>query len=67
MATNSLAADKEDRLQKCRTIMANQPRLISYSWEEFITRLAQIDDPALRAIGQQELAKLHQPQQRPRG
>lgn len=58
MATSSLAAEKADRLQRSRAIMADQPRLVSYRWEEFITRLAQIDDPALRTFGQQELDKL---------
>lgn len=67
MATGTPAADKEARMQRYRSIMASEQYLVSYSWEEFVARLMQLDDPRLREIGQQELAKLHQPQQRPRG
>lgn len=58
MATDTRAADKKARMLRCRTIMASEQQLVSYSWEEFVNRLAQLDDPRLRTIGQQELARL---------
>jgi len=60
MAITSRTADKEARMQRSRTILASQQRPVSYSWEEFVFRLTQLDDPKLRMIGQQELAKLTQ-------
>lgn len=60
MAITARTADKEARMQRSRTIMASQQRPVSYSWEEFVHRLSQLDDPKLRVIGQQELAKLTQ-------
>jgi hypothetical protein len=63
MATTTRATDKEARMQRSRTIMASQQRPVSYSWEEFVNRLAQLDDPRLRMIGQKELAKLARQQQ----
>lgn len=62
MATTSITQEKEARMQRSRTILATQQRPVSYSWEEFITRLAQLDDPRLRTFGQQELAKLSRQQ-----
>lgn len=58
MATATRAADKEARMQQCRSIMASEQHLVSYSWEEFVARLMQLDDPRLREIGQQEMARL---------
>lgn len=58
MANSIFSADKESRMQRSRAIMASQQQLISYSWEEFVNRLSQLDDPRLRTIGQQELDKL---------
>jgi len=58
MATTSITQEKEARMQRSRSILATQQRPVSYSWEEFVHRLSQLDDPKLRMIGQQELAKL---------
>jgi hypothetical protein len=63
MATTSTTQNHEARMQHFRDIMASQQRPISYSWEEFVNRLAQLDDPRLRTIGQQELDKLARQQQ----
>jgi len=60
MTITARTADKEARMQRSRTILASQQRPVSYSWEEFVHRLSQLDDPKLRMIGQQELAKLAQ-------
>ena len=67
MATGTRAADKEARMERCRNIMANEQQLVSYSWEEFVARLTQLDDPRLQKIGQQEMARLHRTQQLPEG
>lgn len=62
MATTDTLQKDEARMQRFREIMASQERPVSYSWEEFVNRLAQLDDPKLRMIGLQELAKISRQQ-----
>ena len=38
---------------------AGEPRFISYKWEEFVTKLSALDDPALRDFGLKELENLN--------
>ena len=38
--------------------ISDEPRVISYEWEEFVGKLSKSDDPYLRKVGLQEKATL---------